>query len=292
MKSPSLAAKGIQNSLIVILIGFAIFFQAKHDDLGPPFTTRLKVVRRNLLPPQILPYISFGFKNFITDYYWISSIQDFVAWNGKEGYFIGYFKNISTLDPKFEYPYLFSILTIPQRDRKELKDVKTLDEVASIAQKGMEAIPTSWQIPFYLGTQYYLFTKAYQPAEEYLKIAATKQGAPDGVYLLYSTFVGKGLLTREQKAGFAVKLIKTIYNNTDNEVIKKLAGKGIQETAVTQLLEKGILAYKEAYKKYPKTVDEMIAVNLIKLPPELLNNFDITISQKDGSFRIVEKEED
>jgi hypothetical protein len=234
--------------------------------------------------------MSFGFRNSITDYYWISSIQDFVAWNGEEGYFIGYFKNISTLDPKFEYPYLFSILTIPQRNRNNLKDTTTLDEVATIAEKGMIAIPTSWQIPFYLGTQYYLFTKAYDPAEHYLAIAATKKNAPDGVYLLYSTFVGKGLLTTEQKAGFAVKLIKTIYNNTDNEIIKKLAGKGIQETFINQLLEKGIIAYKERYKRYPKTVDEMLAVNFIKLPDGFLESFDVTINPKDGSFRIVEKE--
>lgn len=290
MKSSPLLTTTIRNSLIVMLLGLVVFFQVRHDQLGPPFTTKLKIVRRNLLPHQILPYIHFGFRNIITDYYWISSIQDFVAWNRKEGYFIGYFKNISTLDPKFEYPYLFSILTIPQKDRKDLKNVAVLDEVATIAEKGMTAIPASWQIPFYLGTQYYLFTKAYDPAERYLAIAATKKNAPDGVYLLYSTFVGKGLLTTEQKQGFATKLIKTIYNNTDNEIIKKLAGKGIQEATIIQLLEKGIIAYKERFKRYPKTVNEMLAINLIKLPEELLQNFDVEISPRDGSFRITEKE--
>ena len=238
MKSSPLLTTTIRNSIIVMLLGLVVFFQVRHDQLGPPFTTKLKMVRRNLLPHQILPYIHFGFRNIITDYYWISSIQDFVAWNRKEGYFVGYFKNISTLDPKFEYPYLFSILTIPQKDRKDLKNVAVLDEVATIAEKGMTAIPESWQIPFYLGTQYYLFT---------------------------------------------------IYNNTDNEIIKKLAGKGIQEVAVTQLLEKGIIAYKERFKRYPKTVDEMLAINLIKLPEELLQNFDVEISPRDGSFRIREK---
>jgi hypothetical protein len=290
MKSSSLLTTSIQNTIIVLLLGLSVFFQARHDQLGPPFTTRLKAVRRNLLPPQILPYMSFGFRNIITDYYWISSIQDFVAWNRKEGYFIGYFKNISTLDPKFEYPYLFSILTIPQKERKDLKKVTVLDEIAAISEKGMQAIPTSWQIPFYLGTQYYIFTKAYDPAEHYLAIAATKETAPDGVYLLYSTFVGKGLFTTAQKANFEAKLIKTIYNNTDNEIIKKLAGKGIQETYITQLLEKGIIAYNEKYKRYPKTVQEMIDVHFIVLPKELLENFTIEISPRDGSFKIIEKE--
>ncbi len=289
MKAPFSLVTSIQLCIILTLVGLAMTFQAKYDQLGPPFTTKLKVVRRNLLPPQILPYITFGFRNFITDYYWISSIQDFVAWNGKEGYFIGYFKNISTLDPKFEYPYLFSILTVPQRNKNGVDPVASLNAVAEIADKGIETIPTSWKIPFYLGTQYYLFTKQYQPAEDYLAIAAAREGAPDGVYLLYSTFIGKGLLTKEQKAGFAAKLVKTIYNNTDNEIIKKLAANGLQEDFISQLLEKGIIAYKERYKRYPKTVGEMIAVNFIALPDEFLESFDVTINQKNGAFSIIEK---
>lgn len=285
MKNSSSLTKNSSVAILIALLFLVGIFQKKHDDFSPPFTTRLKLAKRNLLPPQILPYISFGFTNMITDYYWISAIQDFVAWNGKEGFFIGYFRNITTLDPKFEYPYLFSIFTIPNK-----KDVHTLDEVALIAKKGMDSIPTSWQIPFYLGTQYYLFTRTYEPAEQYLKTAAAIQGAPDGVYLLYSTFVGKGLLTKEQKLGFAKNLVQTIYNNTDNEIIKKLAVKGVQETFITQLLEKGILAYKTKYKRYPKNVNEMIAVNFINLPKEFLENFSVDISPQDGSFRIVEME--
>ncbi len=285
MNFPSSATTYIRIIVIIIFFGLVGVFQGFHDDLSPPFTTKLKLAKRNLLPEQILPFINFGFSNMVADYYWISAIQDFVAWNGKEGFFIGYFRNISTLDPRFEYPYLFNILTIPDK-----KNVAMLDDIAHIAERGLQAIPTSWKLPFYLGTQYYIFTKNYYPAEDYLKLAATKKNAPDGVYLLYATFVGRDLYTTEQKQGFAVKLIKTIYNNTDNEIIKKLAAQGIQEHVVNQFLEKGIIAYKERYKRYPKNVEEMISVHLITLPEEFLSMFTVEISKRDGSFKIVEKE--
>jgi hypothetical protein len=55
------------------------------------------------------------------------------------------------------------------------------------------------------------------------------------------------------------------------------------------MLEKGIIAYKEKFKRYPLTVDEMLAVNFISLPAEFLANFSVQISQKDGSFRILER---
>ena len=274
--------------VIVILLSFVVTFQKEHDALGPPFTAGIKLARRNLLPPTVLPYISFGFTNVITNYYWISAIQDFVAWNGKEGFFIGYFKNIASLDPRFEYPYLFSILTIPQK-----KDILTLNEIAKISEKGMEAIPTSWKIPFYLGTQYYLFTESYDPAEYYLKIAASNKAAPSGASLLYATFVsrsiGRNPFNDANKYKAAGELVTVIYNNTDNEVIKKFAGKGIQEAVVNQALQKGIAAYKVRYNKYPKNIEELIALHLITLQNELLENFIVEINTSAGSFRILEK---
>jgi hypothetical protein len=272
-------------ALCVALLCLIISFQVKHDSLSLPFNTRVKAETRNLLPARFLPYVTFGFTNLITDSYWIRAVQDFTVWDGKDPYYLTYFKNISTLDPTFEYPYLFSILIVPQN-----KDILTLNRIAEFADDGIRAIPTSWQIPFYLGTQYYLFTKRYDPAEKYLSIAAKVPGAPDGVFLIYSTFVGRNNplhIKSESDFALAKELLKVIYNNTDNETIKEMSGKGIEEKFISQMLEKGIIAYKEKYKRYPKTVDEMMAVSFISLPVAFLNAFTVEISGKDGSFRVV-----
>jgi hypothetical protein len=276
--------KIVTGSIIASLFLLVIFFQKIHDDLSPPFTTKLALAKRTLIPEQVLPYITFGWRNIITDFYWIRAIQDFVAWNGKESFFLDYFKNISALDPRFEYPYLFAILAVPQN-----KDIKTLDEIAKISQRGIDTISESWKIPFYLGTKYFIFTKDYEKAEPYLAIAASKKNAPDGVYLVYSTYVARKAPKRirsEEDVIAAQSLIRVIYNNTDNETIKQMASKGIVEEHLNQLLEKG---YKTRYKKYPNTIDELLKTNFIRLPAELLENFDIIINPKDGSFRIITK---
>jgi hypothetical protein len=273
---------------VIFLMLLIVSFQKKHDDLSPPFTTKLPLVTRDLLPETLLPHITFGFTNLITDIYWIRAVQDFIVWDGKDLYYLNYFKNISALDPTFEYPHLFNILIVPQN-----KNITVLNSVATIAERGITAIPDSWKIPFYLGTQYYLFTKVYQPAEHYLAIAASRHGAPDGVYLTYSTFVARKVapsIKSEKDIEFAKSLIAVIYNNTDNETIKKIAEKGLQENLIHQMLTKGIIAYKEQYKRYPKSVDEMTKVHFINLPEELTDNFDIVINAKDGSYTIKEKE--
>lgn len=284
-----LLSKSVPFVIIIALFSLISIFQKQYDDLGPPFTTRLTLAKRNLLQPTILPYINFGFSNILADAYWIRAIQDFVAWNGKEGFYIGYFRNIATLDPKFEYPYLFSILTVPQ-SAHIVKEVGPLNDIAVVAETGIKAIPSSWQIPFYLGTQYYIFTKQKDPAVKYLALAAANKDAPDGTSLVYASIISKGTTTKESTDKNSRELIKVIYNNTDNEIIKKLAGKGLEEAIITQALEKGILAYKAKFNRYPRDVDEILSAHFASLPDAFLENFIIEINQLNGSFRITERE--
>lgn len=287
MKLPMYLKSKIPGVIIIALVVLIVFFQWKHDQASPPFSIKLKAVTRDLLPSDIVPHITFGFTHFIADLYWIRAVQDFTVWDGQDIYYLNYFKNIAALDPTFEYPYLFNILIVPRN-----KDIIMLHAVAEIAAKGIEAIPNSWKIPFYLATQYYIFTKSYQPTEHYLSIAAAIKGAPDGVYLNYATFVAKKVpqpIRTAEDYVTAMNLVKVIYNNTDNETIKKMTRKGLEEHAINQMLQKGIVAYVEKYKRYPKTVEEMRVVNFISLPQELLNNFDIEISAKDGSYKVTEK---
>ena len=177
---------------------------------------------------------------------------------------------------------------MPQRN-----DVNVLTAIAKIADEGIATIPTSWKIPFYLGTQYYLFTKEYEPATHYLGIAASRKDAPDGVYLMYSTFVAKRVpkgIHSQADYETVQKLVKVIYSNTDNETIKKIASSGLQENAINHMLERGIVAYKEKYKRYPKNAHEMEVVHFTSLPQGFLDNFEVQISLQNGNFRVVERE--
>jgi hypothetical protein len=254
--------------------------QALYDTTKPPFTTKLAVARREFIPREALPYVHFGFKAVLADMYWIRTVQDFVAWDGKQPFFIKYFENISTLDPRFEYPYLFAIWTVPQN-----KNIETLDQIKTIADVGIVSIPNSWKIPFYLGTQYFLFTKTYAQAEYYLKLASEKKDVPPAVFLMYTNFVTNNI------KGFRAsqELIKTIYNTTDNETIKKIAEKGLQQEIVTQMIESALLAYKTKYGVYPATIEELKKKNFIALPENFSSLFTVVINQKNGSFGIVER---
>lgn len=264
---------------IVFLVSI-IVTQVFYDSTRPAFTTKVQLAKRELIPHQALPYVHFGFKNVLADMYWIRTVQDFIAWNGKEPFFVNYFKNIATLDPRFEYPYLFAIFTVPQN-----KNVETLDTVREVADIGIEAVPASWKIPFYLGTQYFLFTKTYTDAERYLKLASEKENAPDAVYLMYTNFVTNNI------KGFRAtrELIKTIYNTTDDKTIQELAKKGLEQEVINQMLDGAILAYKTKYGIYPSSVEDLEKKRFLKLPEDFLTLFSIELNQRNGSYKIVER---
>ncbi len=275
------ARKNIELVAIALFLCVIVSAQLAYDKVAPPFQVRTEESKKDLLPAILLPYVHFGFSGILADLYWIRMIQDHVTWDGKRAFFVEYFKNITTLDPRFEQPYLFAIWAIPS-DRN---DLVRLDEVARVADKGIDAIPTSWRIPYYLGTQYYLFTKTYDKAKEYLRIAAEKKDAPPGVYLNYSSFV----INEVKGYRASYDLVKVIYDTTTDETVKKILAAGLEKEVINTMLERGILAYKTTTGVYPANLEQLIEKNFVSLPSAFLESFSVTFDKKTGGFRIMER---
>jgi hypothetical protein len=275
----------ILGMFIIIFLIMITLLQGVHDTLSPPFTTKIVSTPPTLLPAKLVPYVTFGLRNVIADYYWIQAVQHYVGWDTRDPIYVDYFDNISALDPKFEYPYLFSIWAIPGKGKTDL-----LQRVSHVVDTGIGAIPASWKIPFYFGTQYYFQTKEFDKALGYIKIAVEKKAAPPGAYLTYSTLLTKSIQGNPQGTNISQELVRIIYNNTDNETIKKLAVAGLQESTITQMLEKGITAYKAKYNAYPKSLDDLVQKSLVQMPKEFTDLFTVTINQKNGSFKLEARE--
>lgn len=263
---------------IVLILCIAVASQYYYDKENGTMEPKLLIAKKTLIPAAFIPYMHFGFANVLADYYWISSIQDLPAWNGQDRFYLDYFDNMTTLDPRFEYAYLFGIFTAPSE-----KNIPALDRIASIGERGIAILPTEWKIPFYLSTKYNILTKSDEKVEKYLRIAAETPNAPSVVYIVYSSFIAKKIQGKEAYK----EMIKVIYDTTDNEIIKKLAEKGILEENITQMLEKGVIAYKAKYKIYPNSVDDLIRNRFINLPQEVLESFIITIYPKTGEVKVT-----
>lgn len=284
MAAPTLHSR--QKTVLLTLITVVLFLstialtQILYDRADNPLSLKFTVSHRHVLNPNTVPYVSFGFPNILADYYWISAIQDLSGWNYEDMFYYDYFKNIALLDPKFEYPYLFGILTLPST-----KIENSMDIVASISDQGIRALPKNWDIPFYLATKFKTFAKNDSKTEHYLAIAAQNPDAPPLVGIFYSAFTANKLLGRDA----SIAMLKVIRDTTDSGTIKKIASRGITSETIRNTLENGVLAYRAKFGVYPKTLSDLTKNHLVTLPKELEDMMVLEVNQKTGAIRIIQK---
>ncbi len=265
--------------LCTILFTALILLQSRYDsnvELKNFYDPR---ITKHVLPASIVKNLSFGFKNFLADVYWINIIQDLASWDRTDDFYIEEYRNLATLDPQFAYPYLFGILTVTSK-----KYPDGLDKIEPIINIGIQHIPYNWEIPFYLGTAFNLIKK-YDSALHYIGIAVSRPAAPNGVHEVYNRYVKRILSGDNASQAF----IKTIYDTTESATTKKIIEQGMVIDDLTRGLQSIVDIYKNKYGKYPTSVDDMVARKIIKVSPELQNQFNITIDKNTGIVEIIPK---
>lgn len=265
----------------LFLLASVAVLQKKYDAIMHPhylFTTETKYV----LPSSIVSNFSFGFKNVMADLYWVSAIQDFSIWDGKDPFYAQEFKNIATLDPKFSYPYLLGILTFTSRSVNDKNASSSLlVTLEPTIQIGIKNLPNNWEIPFYYGTGFQL-TKNSEKALYYLKIAAAHPDAPPRIHEVYASYL-KRALTGDNAAR---EFIKAIYETTESETTKKILEEGIMISDLTEILKGVVTKYKTTYGVYPNSFNDLVTAKMIQAGPELQKTFSITIHKYTGEVNV------
>ena len=271
--------------LFFVLFTFVILSQYKYDKIVHP-TIIFKTETKYVMPSSIVKNFSFGFKNVLADFYWISIIQDFSIWDGRDTFYLREYENVSTLDPSFAYPYLLGILTFTSKGMEPKGGKKeSIEAIEPIIAIGMKNLPNNWEIPFYMGTGFQLL-KLPEKALPYLKIAASKQDTPDVVIKVYNSYL-KNLLTGDN----ATKaLIGTIYETTNSETTKKILKEGVIINNLKEVLEIIIKNYKIKYGYYPSTLNDLVNTGMIKNTQALSDEFNVSINNTTGEVKITSKE--
>lgn len=230
-----------------------------------------------LLPETALPFIQFGFRNLLADYYWVRAVQDMNLRSSDLDLYLRYFYNISALDQKFLYPYTFSIYAIPNP-----KKPAYLDKILPLAERGMTNIPNSWEIPYYLGFQYQLVKRSYADALKYIAIAAEKPDAPEIVINAYRGYLNRSI--RDDKVDGA--LVKVILATSENEAIKKQVREDLFLRYFTDILNKALTEYKRSYGYFPKNLSSLILEDRVSLPSDFFDHLDVEYLKSTGKVSL------
>lgn len=272
-----------------LLILSAVKAQLEYDKIVHPaivFTTETKFV----MPAHIVKNFSFGFNAILADLYWVQAIQDFSIWNGTDTFYLEEYKNITTLDPKFSYPYLLGILTFVSKSTTgTTTNYALLETFEPVVQRGIQHLPENWEIPFYMGTGFQL-TKNNEKALYYLKLAASHEKAPERIQTVYKSYL-KNILLGKTAAGkdMSRDLVKAIYETTESKTTKKMLEESVRITDLTDILEGIVKEHKKKYGYYPSSIFELAAHNMLINEDLLSKQFTISINQNTGKVTVAVK---
>ncbi len=189
--------------IVFSLLGVVVFLQQKIDSSKGEFE---KIEEFSYLPSgAFLRFTSLEYKELVADILWLRAVQ-FVGGRDPSGqdyrWFYGVLDRVTDLDPLFAYPYQFGgIVLAVLSDEVELSN--------KILQKGLKNRPDVWQIPFYLGFNYFYHIKDFRQAAKYMEITSKLEG-----HLGYLPLLTASLYTRGEDPKTALAFLEGMYRET------------------------------------------------------------------------------
>ncbi|MDY6852119.1 MAG: hypothetical protein SV487_08610 [Thermodesulfobacteriota bacterium] len=163
---------------------------------------------------------------------------------------------ITDLDPKYYVAYLFAGMGLIHN----FDDVK---RAKPIIEKGMAVFPYSWELPFWIGYDYYVYFEDNKTASTYLWQAAQKPSAPKHFLSLMLAALKK---TGEYEKAFWA--MKTLWDSAKNEKRKTVYAKKMIQLKNLALLQKAAQVFREKSGRFPAGLDELLISGIIKKIPE------------------------
>jgi len=163
---------------------------------------------------------------------------------------------ITDLDPKYYTAYLFSAMGLIHN----FDDVK---RARPILEKGMKVFPQSWELPFWMGYDYYVYLEEYEIACKYLWEAAQKPNSPK-IYLalLLSVFRKGGAYKK------ALWALESMLAEAEDENLKKVYQKKLLQLQNLAFLQDMTQKYKREKGHFPNDLKDLIEERIIAKIPD------------------------
>lgn len=179
---------------------------------------------------EVLKPLVLGYDQVVADLIWLKVIQVVGEKRGisPEGYlFIAHAIDVlTTLDPKFDYAYQFGGVILSELGHLPAESNRLL-------QKGADANPIIWQLPFYMGYNYFFHLKDYHHAAEKMAIASRLPESPEWLPKLTSR-----LFVQANDPEVAIAFLQGMILETRDEKVRESLLKRIEEIRAGEI--KGI----------------------------------------------------
>ena len=210
----------------------------------------------------VIEFLSLDHRGLAADLMFIKVIlySGDLSWKPKQFYFNskwGYqmIELLIDLDPQYYTAYLFSAMGL----------IHTHDDIYlsnTILKKGMAVFPESWELPFWIGFNAYLYLENDAMASEYLWMAAHKPDAPVSFLSLLLSAITKG-----GKLEQGIWVLETMIKHEQNVNIIRVYKKRIVRLQNLIYLDNAIQLYRGQFKENPTTLQQLVDTKIIPQIP-------------------------
>ena len=184
---------------------------------------------------------------------------------------------ITDLDPKYFKAYLFSAMGLIH----EFDDVK---RAKPIVEKGMEVFPERWELPFWIGYDYYAYFQDYDTASEYLWQAYELPDSPKSfLALMLSTLRNAGDYEK------ALQVITQMYEQAQSESMKTVYAKRMAQLENLLVLQKAARTYKKVRGHLPEQLSVMVDEGLLPNIPADPFGMDYVLDPESDAVVVLEE---
>lgn len=247
-------------SLIAVLlggvVGASVGVDKQRQDIG-------RAVELSYLPKgEYLKVAVVGYRQIAADLIWLKAVQNLAGRSQtRKGYLAAYHAVdvLTELDPHFAHAYQFTgtILSVWAR---------LVNESVAILSKGVQHNPTVWELPFFLGYNYYYELKDPGSAARHFQMASSLPGAPKWLAGLAAR-----MTVEAGDPSAALEFLQRLYMQTKDDQIREGLAIRIREVIVerdAQALENGVKTFRERFGRLPATLEDLVAQGIIPAIPQ------------------------
>lgn len=227
--------------------------QAVWDTAAAPYKTERKKAALLLAEPALptvtnLKFLSLNQRGALADLLWLKSIQYFGQGNpyGKYPSLGKIMDTVTRLDPKFAYPYAFSLVVLPYMDQTPI--------AIEIGERAQTALPGDGLLTFYLASAYHLNVKDYARAGALYEKASREKGAPPASKELAGVALSSANTSSADRLA-ALAFWKTVFDNANDDSERDRAAKWYGHMQVVYALEQAAEQYKKEQGSYPENLE-------------------------------------
>ncbi len=246
----------VWTALILLTAGLA---QAKTDQILHQEYLQLNIKQvppTNYLSVDNIKKINLGFNKASADYIWLATIQYFGGGNPNLPYqsLSEMINTVVTLDPNFEYPYLFGGVVLPWQEEPQ--------EALDLLDAGIKRFPNNGLLYYYAGSIAKLNLKDANRAAGYFQDSIGKIGTPPAASILAGVS-----LTELDDRQFARAWWEGVLQTEENENIKERARAWLQYLNLVIDLEKLISQVESSTDTKIQSLNDLVKMNILKEVP-------------------------